>query len=176
MHAGPPGPIVLRRFGWANGGAAGMVLAATSPLRERPVVARTTNELTDEAMPKLKDRCRRPDGGGLYPAVGRNRTGFPGGSSIRYAERLAQAGVRPSVGSVGDSCDNALAESVIGLFETEMIERRGPWRSFGAVELATLASVDRFTTGRLLGPLGQIPPAEAEAIYHAQLEGLPVAT
>ena len=90
--------------------------------------------------------------------------------SIRYTERLAEAGIEPSVGSVGDSYDNALAESVIGLFKTELIERRGPWRSFEAVEPATLAWVDWFNTRRLLGPIGHIPPAEAEANYHAQLE------
>ena len=95
--------------------------------------------------------------------------------SIRYTERLAEAGVEPSVGSVGDSYDNALAESVIGLFKTELIERRGPWRSFEAVELATLAWVDWFNTRRLLGPIGHVPPAEAEADYYAQLESLPMA-
>ena len=90
--------------------------------------------------------------------------------SIRYTERLAEAGIEPSVGSVGDSYDNALAESVIGLFKTELIERRGPWRSFEAVELATLAWVDWFSTHRLLSPIGHVPPAEAEANYYAQLE------
>lgn len=95
--------------------------------------------------------------------------------SIRYTERLAKAGIEPSVGSVGDSYDNALAESVIGLFKTELIERRGPWRSFEAVELATLGWVDWFNTRRLLGPIGHIPPAEAEANYYAQLEDVPMA-
>ena len=90
--------------------------------------------------------------------------------SICYTERLAEAGIEPSVGSVGDSYDNALAESVIGLFKTELIERRGPWRSFEAVELATLAWIDWFNTRRILGPIGHVPPAEAEANYHAQLE------
>jgi putative transposase len=89
--------------------------------------------------------------------------------SIRYTERLAEAGIAPSVGSRGDSYDNALAESVIGLFKTEVIQRRGPWRSLEAVEFATLAWVDWFNTRRLLEPIGYLPPAEFEAQYHAQV-------
>lgn len=88
--------------------------------------------------------------------------------SIRYSERLAEAGIEPSVGSVGDSYDNALAESVIGLFKTEVIRRRGPWRGLEAVEFATLEWVDWFNNRRLLGPVGNIPPAEAEQRYYAQ--------
>jgi transposase InsO family protein len=88
--------------------------------------------------------------------------------SIRYTERLAEAGIEPSVGSVGDSYDNALAETVIGLFKTEIIHRRGPWRSFEAVEFATLEWVDWFNNRRLLEPIGNLPPAEAEARYYAQ--------
>jgi len=88
--------------------------------------------------------------------------------SIRYTERLAEAGIEPSVGSVGDSYDNALAETVIGLFKAEVIHRRGPWRSFEAVEFATLEWVDWFNNRRLLEPIGNIPPAEAEARYYAQ--------
>jgi len=76
----------------------------------------------------------------------------------------------PSVGSIGDSYDNALAETVIGLFKTEVIQRRGPWRSFDAVEYATLEWVDWFNNRRLLEPIGNIPPAEAEANYYAALE------
>ena len=90
--------------------------------------------------------------------------------SIKYTERLAEAGIEPSVGGVGDSYDNALAESVIGLFKTEVICRRGPWRSVEAVEFATLEWVDWFNTRRLLEPVGNIPPAEAEANYYAALE------
>ena len=90
--------------------------------------------------------------------------------SIRYTERLAEAGIEPSVGSVGDSYDNALAETVIGLFKTEVIHRRGPWRSFDAVEYATLEWVDWFNNRRLLEPIGKIPPAEAEERYYAILE------
>ncbi len=84
----------------------------------------------------------------------------------------ADAGIEPSVGSVGDSYDNALAETVIGLFKTEVIHRRGPWRSLEAVEMATLEWVDWFNNRRLLEPIGNIPPAEAEAHFYAQFEEL----
>ena len=80
------------------------------------------------------------------------------------------AGVEPSVGSVGDSYDNALAETVIGLFKTEVIRRRGPWRNLETVEFATLDWVDWYNNRRLLEPIGNIPPAEAEERYYAQLE------
>jgi putative transposase len=89
--------------------------------------------------------------------------------SIRYTERLAEAGIEPSVGSVGDSYDNALAETINGLFKAEVIHRRGPWRSFEAVEFATLEWVDWFNNRRLLEPIGNIPPAEAEANFYAAL-------
>jgi transposase InsO family protein len=89
--------------------------------------------------------------------------------SIKYTERLAKAGIEPSVGSVGDSYDNALAETINGLYKAEVIHRRGPWRSFEAVEFATLEWVDWFNSRRLLAPIGNIPPAEAEAAYYAQL-------
>ena len=90
--------------------------------------------------------------------------------SIKYTERLAEAGIEPSVGSVGDSYDNALAETVNGLYKAEVIHRRGPWRSFEAVELATLEWVDWFNNRRLLEPIGNIPPAEAEERHYAMLE------
>ena len=90
--------------------------------------------------------------------------------SIRYSERLAEAGIEPSVGSVGDSYDNALAETINGLFKAEVIHSRGPWRCFEAVEYATLESVDWFNNRRLLEPIANIPPAEAEANYYAALE------
>jgi putative transposase len=86
--------------------------------------------------------------------------------SIKYTERLAEAGIEPSVGSVGDSYDNALAETINGLYKAEVIHRRGPWRSFEAVEFATLEWVDWFNRRRLLEPIGNIPPAEAEANYY----------
>jgi transposase InsO family protein len=85
--------------------------------------------------------------------------------SIRYTERLAEAGIEPSVGSVGDSYDNALAESVIGLFKTEVIRRRGPWRQIEDVEFATLEWVSWFNGRRLLEPIGYLPPVEYEEAY-----------
>jgi transposase InsO family protein len=89
--------------------------------------------------------------------------------SIRYTERLAEAGIESSVGSVGDSYDNALAETVIGLFKTEVIHAQGPWRNLEAVEFAVLAWVDWFNNRRLLEPLGYVPPAEyEEAFYRGQ--------
>ncbi len=90
--------------------------------------------------------------------------------SIKYTERLGEAGIEPSVGSVGDSYDNALAETINGLFKAEVIHRRGPWRNFEAVEYATLEWVDWFNNRRLLEPIGNIPPTEAEANFYAALE------
>lgn len=95
--------------------------------------------------------------------------------SIKYTERLAEAGIEPSVGSVGDSYDNALAETINGLYKAEVIHRRGPWRSFEAVEFATLEWVDWFNNKRLLEPIGNIPPAEAEKNYYAMLDENPMA-
>jgi transposase InsO family protein len=89
--------------------------------------------------------------------------------SMRYTERLAEAGIAPSVGSRGDSYDNALAESIIGLFKTEVIQLKGPWRNLEAVEFATLRWVDFFNNRRLLEPIGYVPPAEYEATYYEQL-------
>lgn len=86
--------------------------------------------------------------------------------SIRYTERLAEAGIEPSVGSTGDSYDNALAESVIGLFKTEEIHRRGPWKGLEDVEFATLEWVAWYNVHRLLEPLGYVPPAEFEEAYY----------
>ena len=87
-------------------------------------------------------------------------------TSIHYTERLAEAGARPSIGSIGDSYDNAMAESIIGLFKTEVVRRRGPWRGPDDVEIATLEWVDWFNNRRLFEALGHIPPAEAEADYY----------
>ena len=89
--------------------------------------------------------------------------------SIRYTERLSEAGIEPSVGSRGDSYDNALAETINGLYKTELIHRRAPWKTMEAVELATLEWVSWFNHHRLLEPIGYIPPAEAEANYYQQL-------
>jgi putative transposase len=86
--------------------------------------------------------------------------------SIRYTERLAEAGIANSVGSVGDSYDNALAESINGLFKTEVIRKQGPWRNVDAVEYTTLEWVDWFNNRRLLEPIGWVPPAEYEEVYY----------
>jgi putative transposase len=111
----------------------------------------------------------------LEMAIWRRRGGLDGlvhhsdrGSqylSIRYTERLAEAGAVTSVGSRGDSYDNALAETIIGLYKTELIRRRGPWKGLDEVEYATLEWVDWFNHRRLLEPIGHVPPAEFEAIY-----------
>lgn len=88
--------------------------------------------------------------------------------SMRYTDRLAEAGIAPSVGSRSDSYDNALAESIIGLFKTEVIQRKGPWRQLETVEFATLDWVDWFNHRRLLEPIGYVPPAEYEARFYEQ--------
>jgi putative transposase len=127
----------------------------------------STTLRTDLALDALEQAIhdRQPAGtGGLIHHSDR------GGQylAIRYTERLAEAGIEPSVGSVGDSFDNALAETVIGLFKTEVIRRRGPWRSIDDVEFAVLEWVDWFNHRRLLEPIGMIPPAEHEAAYYRQ--------
>jgi len=88
--------------------------------------------------------------------------------SIRYSERLGECGIQASVGTTGDSYDNALAESIIGLFKAEVIHRRGPWRSVDNVEYATLEWVDWFNNRRLFGPIGDVPPIEFEEAYYRQ--------
>jgi putative transposase len=90
--------------------------------------------------------------------------------SIRYAERLQEAGIEPSVGSVGDSYDNALAETINGLYKTEVIRQQGPWRNIEDVEFATLTWVDWFNNRRLFEPIGNVPPREKEIEYYQQLE------
>ncbi len=95
--------------------------------------------------------------------------------SIRYSERLAEAGIEPSVGSKGDSYDNALAETINGLYKAELIHRRAPWKTKESVELATLEWVSWFNHHRLLEPIGYIPPAEAETNYYRHLEEQPIA-
>jgi transposase InsO family protein len=114
---------------------------------------------------------RRPNRGGLVHHSDRGSQYL----SIKYTERLAEAGIEPSVGSVGDSYDNALAETINGLYKAEVVHRRGPWRSFEAVEYATLEWVDWFNNKRLLEPIGNVPPAEAEKRYYAMLDETPVA-
>ena len=115
--------------------------------------------------------ARRPVEGGLVHHSDRGVQYV----SITYTERLAEAGIAPSVGSVGDSFDNALAETVIGLFKTEVIRRLGPWRSLEAVEFATLEWADWFNHRRLLEPIGFVTPAEAEAAFYQALEKEPMA-
>ena len=95
--------------------------------------------------------------------------------SIKYTERLAEASIEPSVGSVGDSYDNALAETINGLYKAEVIWRQRSWPSVSAVEMATLRWVDWYNNHRLFGPIGHIPPAEAEDNYYAALENLDMA-
>lgn len=89
--------------------------------------------------------------------------------SIRYSERLSEAGISPSVGNTGSAYDNALAETINDLYKTELIHRRAPWKTKAAVELATLEWVSWFNRQRLLGSIGDIPPAEAEERYYQQL-------
>lgn len=125
-------------------------------------------EFVLDALEQALHQRRPVDGGGLIHHSDRGSQYV----SINYTERLAKAGIQPSVGSVGDSYDNALAETVIGLFKAEVIHRRGPWRSFEAVEFATLEWVDWFNNRRLLEPIGNIPPAEAEARFYAQSDEL----
>ena len=99
----------------------------------------------------------------------RRRVDFTQYVSIRYSERLAEAGIEPSVGSKGDSYDNALAETINGIYKAELIHRRAPWKTKEAVELATLEWVSWFNHHRLLEPIGYIPPAQAEANYYRHL-------
>jgi putative transposase len=112
-------------------------------------------------------RWRWPSGpswrpGGAGPSLGQGSQYL----AIRYTERLAEAGAVTSVGSRGDSFDNALAETIIGLYKTELIRRRGPWKGLDRVEYATLEWVDWFNHRRLLEPIGHVPPAEFEATHH----------
>ena len=125
-----------------------------------------TDFVLDALEQAIYDRC----GAGVDDLVHHSDRGTQY-LSMRYTERLTDAGIEPSVGSRGDSYDNALAESVIGLFKTEVIQRKGPWRSLEAVEFATLAWVDWFNMRRLLEPIGYVPPAEYEASYYEQLRG-----
>jgi transposase InsO family protein len=129
----------------------------------RVSVSLATDFVLDALEQAIYDRC----GAGVGNLVHHSDRGTQY-VSMRYTERLADAGIAPSVGSRGDSYDNALAESVIGLFKTEVIQRQGPWRHLEAVEFATLDWVDWFNTRRLLEPIGYMPPAEYEARYYEQ--------
>jgi transposase InsO family protein len=101
------------------------------------------------------------------PATQQGRPENPSGSPW---SGLAEAGIEPSVGSVGDSYDNALAETIIGLFKTEVIRKNGPWRNLEEVEFATLTWIDWFNHRRLLSSIGDVPPAEFEAMYYEAQE------
>ena len=132
-------------------------------------VSRTAHSAVVLDAMEQAPHARRPIGGsGLVHHADRGMQYM----SIKYTQCLAEAGIEPSLGSVGDSYDNVLAEAVIGLFKTEFIHRRGQWRSFDAVEFATLEWVDWFNNRLLLEPIGNIPPADAEARYYAQSNGL----
>jgi putative transposase len=122
-----------------------------------------TDFVLDALEQAIYDRC----GGAVEGLVHHSDRGTQY-LSMRYTDRLADAGIAPSVGSRGDSYDNALAESIIGLFKTEVIRRLGPWRHLEAVEFATLDWVDWFNHRRLLEPIGYVPPAEYEARYEEQ--------
>ena len=126
---------------------------ASSSLRSDLALDALEQALYDRQVDNAERLVHHSDRGGQY-------------LSIRYTERLAEAGIEPSVGSKGDSYDNALAESVIGLYKTEVIRRRGPWRHLDDVEFATLEWVAWFNTRRLLEPIGHIPPAEHEEAYY----------
>ena len=126
---------------------------ASSSLRTDLALDALEQALYDRQVDNAERLVHHSDRGGQY-------------LSIRYTERLAEAGIEPSVGSKGDSYDNALAESVIGLYKTEVIRRRGPWRHLDDVEFATLEWVAWFNTHRLLEPIGHIPPAEHEEAYY----------
>ena len=131
----------------------GWSLAGVSHARCAPDLALDALEQALYARPAVDELVHHSDRGTQY-------------LSIRYTERLAEAGIEPSVGSVGDSYDNALAESVIGLYKTEVIDRRGPWRHAEAVEFATLNWVDWFNNRRLLSSIGDVPPVEYEEQYY----------
>ncbi len=129
---------------------------------------RVSNSLrSDLALDALEQAlAARPDLGELIHHSDRGTQYL----SIRYTERLADAGIEPSVGSVGDSYDNALAETIFGLFKTEVIRKSGPWRNLEEVEFATLEWVDWFNHRRRLEPIGNIPPVELEQLYYERQE------
>ena len=139
---------------------------------------RVSNSLrTDLALDALEQAlwARRPDTASPDQRLVHHSDAGGQYLSIRYTNRLTEAGIEPSVGSVGDSYDNALAESVIGLYKTELIHKRAPWKDLDQVEYATLEYVDWFNHRRLLEPIGDIPPAEKEANYHQQQERVQLA-
>ncbi len=123
----------------------------------------------DAKLDQTVDACLPPSQ--LLPlGVLRRPLEFTQYLSIRYTERLKDVGIEPSVGTVGDSYDNALAETINGLYKTDVIRPNGPWRNLEEVEFATLEWVDWFNHRRLLEPIGNIPPAEFEAMYFENQE------
>jgi len=173
FHADRPNQLWLADFTYVATWAGFVYVAFVIDVFSRMIVgwrvARTmTAELTLDALEqalwarKVKGNLiHHSDRGSQYLA-------------IRYSERLIEAGIRASVGSVGDGYDNAMAETINGLFKAEVIHRRGPWRNLEAVEYATLEWVDCFNNRRLLEPIGNIPPAEFEKSYYTEQEGLAV--
>ncbi len=149
---------------------AGFVYVAfiTDAFSRKIVGWRVSNSLrSDLALDALEQALHaRPDHAGLVHHSDRGVQYL----AIRYTERLAEAGIERSVGSVGDSYDNALAETINGLYKTEVIRQNGPWRNLEEVEFATLEWVDWFNHRRILEPIGNIPPAEFEAMYDQQQE------
>ena len=139
---------------------------------------RVSNSLrTDLALDALEQAlwARRPDTADPDQRLVHHSDAGGQYLSIRYTNRLTEAGIEPSVGSVGDSYDNALAESVIGLYKTELIHKRAPWKDLDHLEYATLEYVDWFNHRRLLEPIEDIPPAEKEANYHQEHTPAPLA-
>ena len=174
FHADRPNALWVSDFTYVSTWAGFVYVAFVIDVYARRIVGwkASGSSRTDFVLDALEQALheRRPTQGGLIHHSDRGVQYV----SIRYTERLAEAGIEPSVGSVGDSYDNALAETINGLYKAEVIHRRS-WRNLQDVELATLAWVDWFNHKRLLGPIGDIPPAEAEANYHQQTRELAMA-
>ena len=174
FHADRPNALWVSDFTYVSTWAGFVYVAFVIDVYARRIVGwkASGSSRTDFVLDALEQALheRRPTQGGLIHHSDRGVQYV----SIRYTERLAEAGIEPSVGSVGDSYDNALAETINGLYKAEVIHRRS-WRNLQDVELATLAWVDWFNHKRLLGPIGDIPPAEAEANYHQQIRELAMA-
>ncbi len=168
FHAPTPNRLWLSDFTYVSTWAGFVYVAFVIDAFARRIVgwkvSRTANaEFVLDALDQALHDRHPASGGGLVHHSDRGSQYV----SIKYTGRLADAGIEPSVGTVGDSYDNALAETVNGLYKTEVIWRRGPWKSFEQVEYATLEWVDWFNHRRLLEPIGSIPPAEAEALFYA---------
>jgi len=174
FHADRPNALWVSDFTYVSTWAGFIYVAFVIDVYARRIVGwkASGSARTDFVLDALEQALheRRPTQGGLIHHSDRGVQYV----SIRYTERLAEAGIEPSVGSVGDSYDNALAETINGLYKAEVIHRRS-WRNLQDVELATLEWVDWFNHKRLLGPIGDIPPAEAEANYHQQTRELAMA-